>query len=129
MEEPYTLVGDELLVAIFNSFPKAQELQLKKELIPALYSVWKKHRPKYDQLFSGYGFDTDGARVTSESIEEGLDGLERSELIRFQSVPPRCFVSSGISLRFRTHIEAKLSAEQKSLIEDLSCEVYDSLGG
>lgn len=123
MEEKnyYSLIGDELLVAIFNEFPKETGMIFKKDVMLALYQASKNHA--YAELFENYKFNEDGAFPYSKEVGEGISDMKNINVVYSTSIPNRWQFSKSIELRFNKYISPRLSDEQKQLIKNLSGEI------
>lgn len=126
IQEKHLLVGDELLVAVFESFPKEKRLRIKKEssVMKAFYLASK--NPAYTEFFANYPFDKDGVMPWSKAIGDGYTILDTTLLIDDDHTHGLA-LSPGITLRFNAHIKPKLSPKQRSLLEALSREVRTHL--
>jgi hypothetical protein len=124
----YHPIGDELLVAVFNSFPKKKPLKFKDEsyIMQAFYKASKKN--KYSSLFRNYSFDRDGITPYSREIAEGINILHQTSMLgKMNPTFSFHFISSGVEIRFKRFIEPKLTVGQKKLLGELSKEIKSSL--
>lgn len=117
----YTLIGDELLTAVFHFFPKRVGKHFKVSAMEAFYKASK--QTEFAELFINYGFDEDGVYPYSKEFEEGMMNLKMSQLVYESSGVNTYQFSEGISIRFDKYINPRLSDKQKGLVKKLSDEI------
>ena len=122
-QQSYVLIGDELLIAVFNKFPKGKSLHLKNDIMLAFYKASKK--PAYAELFENYRFDEDGAFPYSQEIGEGLEILEG--LCLLSTIHSNLCISKGVEIRFNKSINPRLNEKQRELLQNLSDEIKQHL--
>ena len=124
----YHPIGDELLVAVFNSFPKKRPLRFKDEsyIMRAFYKASRKS--KYSSLFRNYYFDNDGITPYSREIAEGINILHQTSMLgKMNPSFSSHIISIGVEIRYKRFIEPKLSESQKKILGELSKEIKSSL--
>ena len=122
--EQYTLIGDELLIVCFNSFPKNQLLSIDEDKVTdALYKMSSDIR--FTELFSKYHFDTDGLFPFSKEVDDGFFALIASQLIAW--VNHEFIITKGLEFRFQKFIQPMLSQKQDELIQIFSEEMEQLL--
>lgn len=119
----YTLIGDELLVAVLGKFPRGKRLPLKSDIMTAFHRASK--NPAYAELFKNYPFDEDGVAPYSKEVADGLFSLSAVQLIDESS--KSLWVSIGVEMRFNLHIRSKLQKEQLKLLKELSKEIKQQM--
>lgn len=122
-QQSYVLIGDELLVAVFNEFPIGKRLHLKNDIMLAFYRASKDSA--YAELFENYRFDEDGAFPYSQEIGEGLEILEG--LCLLSTIHSNLCISKGVEIRFKEHINPKLNERQRGLLQKLSDKIRQHL--
>jgi hypothetical protein len=120
-----TLVGDELLIAVFKEFPKDQNLYFKCDIMLAFYRASK--LPTFKDLFENYPYDEDGPMPFSKGIAEGLSILRRSALLCTIMPEQRFNFSKGIDHRFDKFLAMSLSEVEKIRLKKLAEEIKGHL--
>lgn len=124
-QNPYFLIGDELLIAVFNEWPKQKVLYYKGDYMLPFYKASKK--PEYAELFQNYKFDEDGASPYSKEIADGFFIMETCHLKCSFPETSNWYFSKGVEIGFNKYINPRLNEEQRQLIKKLSAEIQQDL--
>ncbi len=127
MRKTDSLIGNELLIAVFTNFPKDEPLRFRSEefVMKAFYEM--SDRKEYADLFENYSFDIDGAYPNSIGIKDGIAMLWRAHLLNTEGpMHSYYYLSKGIDFRFKK-VSLKLNEEQKKRVIALADELQKKL--
>lgn len=122
-----SLVGDELLVAVFAQFPQKEfRVQDDDAIVRALYRAKKTGR--FNKFFRHYAFDVDGLTPSSRAISQALGFLHQTRLMgRMNPDLVRYSISESLGIRYEQYIKPKIAGNESELIQ-LAKAVESELG-
>lgn len=121
-----TLVGDELLVAVFARFGHDKfKIADECEIIQAFYKA--KNDGDFDELFQNYPFDNDGLEPTCRELSEAINALQQARLLgRMNPDLVNYTISPALINSFEKYIKPRLDCDQ-SLLDSLANKVWSFL--
>lgn len=119
------LVGQNLIVSAFSTFPENCNLNFKRDLIESLYdlSLIKKYNP----LFVNHHFDLDSGYPECPQINYAIRQLTLSGCIQALDNSPNTYILSGIQEIYNTRIKKWLFTSEHILIREFSEEFLSNL--
>lgn len=126
-KEIYYPKGDELLISVFNYFPKEKPISFYDEtnIMSTLFEF--SFKPKYKDFFENYQFDEDGVYPYSFEIADSLNSLHQTMLLgKLNPSFTKHQLSKGIEIRYEKYVKPKYSDEQIEAIKQLAKELCQS---
>jgi len=117
----HKLIGDELLVGIFNEFPVNKPFTMKGNIHELLADARENHR--FKDLLTNYSFDPNGQMVWSPEICDAMTNLQLCRLITCYK--SSYYITEGMRIRFEKFIQLKLTEQQCHELQTMAKLIKD----